>query len=136
MKTPPYYFPDTEFPVHRAIDDLRLSYWMGAALKYIVRAGRKTADLAEDLAKAVDCLQHECALRSDVNALRWPPNSLAYTADYLERAMAAWQLDADTPRAGAVKAILQGSPAVAHVLALGALHSEAPQYVWTSGVSQ
>jgi len=64
MKTPDYYswHPIT---TQRGIPSAEVvapfPYFLGAAIKYIWRAGRKNPDATEDLEKAINCLQLEVA---------------------------------------------------------------------------
>lgn len=44
---------EVELECFDLIDGLGLCFYLGNALKYLFRAGRKTADRREDLAKAV-----------------------------------------------------------------------------------
>lgn len=57
MNQPPYYPPELTAIVGS------YPYWRGAALKYIARAGKKSKETeADDLRKAIDCLQRELAI--------------------------------------------------------------------------
>lgn len=58
-KVPDYYLGKSGSPAWDAIEDFRLGYNLGCALKYITRAGRKTPDPRDDLQKAIHCLERE-----------------------------------------------------------------------------
>lgn len=61
-KVPHYYLGKSGAPAWDVIEDFDLNYYRGCALKYIVRAGRKTDDPAQDLRKAIHCLERELEL--------------------------------------------------------------------------
>jgi hypothetical protein len=56
--TPPYYkSPDNSLQPLDVVDAYNLDFYLGNAVKYILRAGRKTENGEEDLRKAMHYLQ-------------------------------------------------------------------------------
>lgn len=98
MDTQHYYnFPNFEpipigmvQPVHIA---RHLSFNKGAVVKYVSRAGRKTADPLPDLLKALDHLQDEIALVREQQA----SEKATTTLNPNRRATTVTQLAADDP---------------------------------------
>ena len=61
---PPHYIAGRKFEPIDVIDDWQLTYCLGAALKYIARAGRKH-DAIQDLQKAKWYIEHEIKKLND-----------------------------------------------------------------------
>lgn len=59
----PYYAKGRKYEPIDVINDWDLGFNLGNAVKYISRAGRKSADPVPDLEKALDYLNYEIALR-------------------------------------------------------------------------
>lgn len=63
MSTPDYYrlmVRGRPCDIIDVIDALGLGFTMGCAMKYVARAGRKPGvDEADDIRKAIDCLQRK-----------------------------------------------------------------------------
>ncbi len=56
----PAHYMAGPFECREVIAELGLNFNLGAAFKYLWRAGKKNgADKAEDLRKAIACIQHE-----------------------------------------------------------------------------
>lgn len=58
-KVPTYYLGRTGKPAWDSITEFELGYNLGCALKYIVRAGKKTPDAEKDLRKAIHCIEKQ-----------------------------------------------------------------------------
>lgn len=61
----PYYAQGRKYEPIKVIMDWKLGFNLGNAVKYIARAGRKTADPVPDLQKAIDYLQYEIDYRKE-----------------------------------------------------------------------
>jgi hypothetical protein len=60
MSVPAYYLGKDGSPAWDVIENfLDGGYNLGCAFKYMVRAGKKTADPREDLRKAIRCIERE-----------------------------------------------------------------------------
>lgn len=53
------YYCSAKYEVIDIIDAFNLGFCLGNAIKYILRAGRKTPDRIQDLEKAIDYIEHE-----------------------------------------------------------------------------
>jgi hypothetical protein len=75
----PAHYNTGKIEVIEFIEDQRLGYHKGNAIKYICRAGRKNTPEAEDLAKAIWYLRRELELIQSQVDLRPPvrPNDMA-----------------------------------------------------------
>ncbi len=62
-KIPPYYVATDpagrEIVAWDVLEAFGLNYNRGCALKYLLRAGRKTSDPSQDIRKAIHCLERE-----------------------------------------------------------------------------
>jgi len=56
----PAHYHGSKLQAIEVIEDFDLGYCLGNALKYILRAGKKTADPVQDLKKAIWYLEREC----------------------------------------------------------------------------
>lgn len=68
MSVPSYYVGADGSPAWDFLENFNLNYNRGCALKYLVRAGRKTPDPRDDLRKAIACLAREIELYDRVFA--------------------------------------------------------------------
>lgn len=58
IKNPSHYCKDRKFEPRKVIEDWNLDFYLGNAIKYISRAGRKD-DSVEDLRKAIRYIEYE-----------------------------------------------------------------------------
>lgn len=62
-----YYADGRKYEPIDVINDWKLGFNLGNAVKYISRVGRKATDPVSDLRKAVDYINYEIALREGEN---------------------------------------------------------------------
>lgn len=59
VEKPAHYYEGRKYAPWDVIDDWRLDFYRGTAVKYIARAGRKTPDARQDIQKAIRCLEYQ-----------------------------------------------------------------------------
>lgn len=86
----PAHYRDGKIEVWDFIADKNLNYLLGAAVKYIARAGKKDADkIVEDLKKAINYINREIRRIEELDAEKAPEGEALFAlSDYTENTVA------------------------------------------------